>query len=109
MSELVQYTGTLTKINIPDSITTLKDTVDYLVSKGYKVDFADYKNKEVYFYDLVQIGKDWYTYTKTCVEGIFEATKLPDGTIKYVVEYCTGGCSFERALEQAIKGLEYNE
>jgi len=38
-------------------------------------------------------------------EDIFEATKNADGTISFVTKYYNGGCSFNEAIEEALKKL----
>lgn len=41
-------------------------------------------------------------------DNIFFATKTPNGTISYVLQYYNGGCSFCEAFKEAIKNMEKN-
>ena len=39
-------------------------------------------------------------------DDIFEATKNPDGTINFLVQYYNGGCGFNEAIETALQNLD---
>lgn len=89
MSETVYYKGKL--------IPTGKTLVEF-----------DSNAEDIYdhYLDAVEIDGMIYTVEKRYAdpyEDIFNSTKNEDGTIDFEVKYYNGGCSFNEAIEQAIK------
>ena len=59
-----------------------------------------------HYYDAVVIEGMVYTVEKINIDpdfDIFNSTKNEDGSIDFEVKYYNGGCSFNEAIDEAVK------
>jgi hypothetical protein len=110
MSEMEQWKGKLTKIDIPEKYKTWKEQIKYLKTQGnyfesidFNEEYCDYKDSSCFYYD-----SQWYEITTEQFEDyndIFNATEGPNNEIHFVLKYYNGRCCFDEALEEALKRL----
>lgn len=112
MSETVYYTGKLTPVKTKTG-ETLEDTAKRIIDENnYKIE-SYYKTAhecfdDVYYREYITVNNKIYSVQNEDVDDnddIFKATINEDGSINYVVKYYNGGCSFNEAIEEAMKPL----
>lgn len=115
MSETECKVGTLMEIPLAEG-ETIEDVIMQLLTEEQrnKIDtsydgnvmacFRDNYYEEYIIYD----GKLYRVDMKVekWGEDIFHATHRQDGDIDFVVQYYNGSCSFEEAINEALKKLE---
>lgn len=110
MSETVHYKGVLKQVERLDGesleeqckrllgnneLPSYFDSyADWLVDNYYKT--MTIQNGVVYEVEKVEVDLD---------SDIFIANQKKDGSIEFEVRYYNGGCGFDEALEEAIKGM----
>ena len=89
----------------------MSETVHYkgkLTPTGKTLSEFDNSADDIYdhYYKAVLIDDQVYTVEKEEVEpyeDVFLSSKNEDGTIDFEVKYYNGGCSFNEAIDEAIK------
>ena len=77
----------------------------------------DKYEEENWLETLFDNGYRKYVVTENCVYlvteckefeygDIFEAREVKDGEVDFILSYYNGGCSFDEAIEEAIKNME---
>lgn len=90
----------------------MSETVHYkgkLTPTGKTLAEFDPNADDIYdhYYNAVEIDGMVYTVEKTDIDpdyDIFNSTKNEDGTIDFEVKYYNGGCGFNEAIDEALKG-----
>jgi hypothetical protein len=109
MSETEHNVGTLTPVKIEvDAETTAQEI---LLSMGVKPDlkyfetYLEQLSDEGYRKYYISDGKIYKVSYKDIGESadIFEATERADGVIEFQTRFYNGGCSFDEALDYALK------
>lgn len=110
MSETETNTGKLKPIQLIGNQTN--EDFARLFLEGKKEDY-----NETYLDQLLEDGyREWVLYNgvlyqvdneRDAEEGdIFSATLNQDGTINFVLRYYNGSCSFNEAIEEALKRMK---
>lgn len=108
MSETEHRVGKLTPVEINGTIEETAEAIlkaDGVEPKEYYDTFLDQLEDVGYRQYVITDGK---IYKVDMAEidpynDIFNATHNEDGTIDFEVKYYNGGCSFNEAIEEAIK------
>ena len=104
MSETEAYTGVLKPTG-----KTLKEVMDDQIFPSYydKNDEDDVNEffMDLFHQDMILVNGMVYEVEKEDKSDgdIFESTILENGNIKFTVQYYNGGCSFDEAIEEALK------
>jgi len=116
MSETVNYTGTLKRLDF-NSLEEIENIAQEIIrGRGNKDEFPSYFDhywewlESEYENEFFYINGSLYQALK-CEEidmdtDQFKANRNQDGSIDFNVRYYNGGCSLGEALETAIKKLE---
>lgn len=108
VSEQTTFSGKLKEIKF-DKNLKFKDKISYLVINEYFLQDIDYENEKFNSDDVILIDEIVYEIierNELSNDDYFLANKNEDGTILFNVSYYNGGCSFDEAIEQAIKDIE---
>jgi ATP:corrinoid adenosyltransferase len=117
MSEQVMYTGKIKKVDT--GIGTFESFMEAVIKeKSMWNEYLERKNKysetieefflEEFYEKYVMISDELYeilTHEFYDTEDIFKAIDNKDGTYDFVVSFYNGGCSFNEAIEEALKGV----
>lgn len=106
MSETETRKGVVTLVS-----NSLKE---FMISKGYNVEIdedelldryymEEFESSYVYANDKVYKIKQDHDIKYT---NIYQATELPNGDIKFLVQYHNGGTSFDEAIGIAINNMK---
>ncbi len=106
MSDTEHNKGTLTPVEMIGGIESAAKRI--LQKEGWDADEDTYMEAlENYGYrKYVHLNGVIYKVDNKSVDvdmDIFNATKNDDGTISYETKFYNGGCSFDEALEEAMK------
>jgi hypothetical protein len=100
MSETVHYSGKL----LPTNKTAIEFIGDVKISDSYE-DVEEYFADNFYHEAVIVDGKV-FTVDREEVDqsgDVFNSHKNADGSIDFEVRYYNGGCSFDEAIEEALK------
>lgn len=106
MSEQVTKRGVLRKLdvdtsNFPDMIETLKE-LGYVIESYYEEDQYIESNEVVFVDSAIYVLEENEDIEES---DIFEAHEDIEGGINFVLSYYNGSCSFNEAIEEALKRL----
>lgn len=114
MSETVHYQGTLTKVERLEGESLeqqckrlLAERLSSEIELGEGASWREYFEDETYKEYVIH---DEVIYKADIVEmddnDVFKANRNSDGTIGFTLVYYNGGCSFNEAIEIALKALD---
>jgi len=108
MSKMEFLTGKLIHIG-PKALQTLEDVATIILAKeNHQIDYetaVECLQNEFYREYVIVLGKIYKVEmsTKDANYDVFQASKNEDGTISFTLKYYNGGCSFNEAIERALK------
>lgn len=111
MSQIEFHTGTARKVKFSEGLS-LQEKVDELKLRGFIFEYEDVESNDLHCDELAYMynSGDFYQLLKHTRldedQDISIASKNPDGTIDFTLQFYNGGCGFEEAFEEAVDKVE---